>query len=125
MSGLRILYVDDDPDMREIAILSLELDPGIEARACASGPEAIDLVGRWRPDLALLDVVMPDMDGPTTLARLRQTEAGARIPVVFITARAQACEVERFLSLGAVGVLSKPFDPMTLAAMVRSHAGRR
>lgn len=117
----RVLYVDDEPDIREIAVLSLGLDPEIEIKACSSGPDALAAIEAWRPDIALLDVMMPGMDGPTTLARLRETEAGARLPVVFITARAQSHEVERFLALGAVGVIPKPFDPMKLAITVRAH----
>jgi CheY-like chemotaxis protein len=74
----------------------------------------------WSPDLILLDVMMPVMDGPTTLARLRDNPRTADIPVVFMTARAQSSEIEKFIALGAQGVLSKPFDPMKLAASVRS-----
>ena len=117
----RVLYVDDDPDIREIATLSLGLDPSIEVMACASGPEALEAVGRWGPDIALIDVVMPGMDGPATLARLRQTEVGANLPAVFITARGRGAESERLLALGAVGVIAKPFNPMGLAATVRTH----
>src|SRR5262249_5062967 len=111
----RILYVDDEADIREIATLSLSLDPELEIRACASGAEALATVDGWRPDLILLDVMMPGMDGPTTLARLREIPAALAIPVVFITARTQARELDRFLTLGAAGIIAKPFDPMTLA----------
>jgi CheY-like chemotaxis protein len=115
----RILYVDDEPDIREVAAMSLELDPELEVRTCASGAQAIADAAGWRPDLILLDVMMPSMDGPTTLARLLEQPATAAIPVVFITARTQAQEAEAFMALGAKGVIAKPFDPMALAAKVR------
>lgn len=115
----RILYIDDEDDIREVAQMSLELDPGFEVRGCASGPDGIAEAAAWRPDLILLDVMMPGMDGPTTFARLRENPETASIPVVFITARTQSHEVEGFRELGARGVLPKPFDPMTLADQVR------
>ena len=115
----RILYVDDESDIREVAQLSLELDPDFEVRTCASGQEAIAQAAAWRPDLILLDVMMPGMDGPTTFAYLRENVATAAIPVIFITARTQAAEVREFQALGARSVLAKPFDPMTLAERVR------
>ncbi|MFL9839333.1 response regulator [Sphingomonas sp. ST-64] len=116
----KILYVDDEADIREVAQLALELDPDIEVRSCASGTEGLEAAAAWHPDLILLDVMMPGMDGPTTFARLRDQAATATIPVVFITARTQAHEVQRFRELGAHGVLAKPFDPMTLADQVRA-----
>jgi len=115
----RILYVDDDADIREVAQMSLELDPALEVRTCASGPEAIEAAAEWRPDLILLDVMMPGMDGPTVFARLREQLDTAAIPVVFITARTRSQEVEGFRELGARGVIAKPFDPMSLAEQVR------
>ena len=119
MTGLRILHVDDEPDIREVVELSLGLDPAFTVKSCASGGDALATISQWRPDLILCDVMMPVMDGPATLARLRETPETARIPVVFMTARAQAREMEHFKSLGAVGVIAKPFDPMTLATFVR------
>lgn len=113
----RVLYVDDEADIREIVQMALELDPSIDLRLCASGAEAlaVQALGEAAPDLLLLDMMMPDMDGPRTLARLREDLAWADVPAVFITARAQAADRERLLELGAVGVVVKPFDPMTLA----------
>lgn len=119
MTGLRILHVDDEPDIREVVELSLGLDPAFTVKSCASGGDALAMVSNWRPDLILCDVMMPVMDGPATLARLRESPETARIPVVFMTARAQAREMEHFKSLGATGVIAKPFDPLTLAAFVR------
>ena len=119
MAGLRILHVDDEPDIREVVELSLSLDPAFMVRSCDSGKDALVTVVEWPPDLILCDVMMPVMDGPATLARLRESPRTAHIPLVFMTARAQTRELEHFKSLGAVGVISKPFDPMTLAASIR------
>jgi len=116
---LKILYVDDENDIREIAGMALELDSDIELRASASGADALSIVQEWLPDLILLDVMMPGMDGPETLARLRQDPVSACIPVVFITARTQPEDIETFMALGAASVISKPFDPMTLATQTR------
>jgi CheY-like chemotaxis protein/HPt (histidine-containing phosphotransfer) domain-containing protein len=121
MNELRILHVDDEPDIREVVEISLGLDPGLSTQGCASGPEALVVAVDWAPDIILLDVMMPVMDGATTFARLRENPRTASIPVVFMTARAQSSELELFRSLGAAGVIPKPFDPMTLAASVRAH----
>lgn len=116
MTDFRVLYVDDEDDIREVAGMALGLEPSFDIHTCASGQEAIDEAIGTKPDLILLDVMMPGMDGPATLATLRRNELTASIPVVFVTARTQEHEVERFLSLGAEGVIAKPFDPMTLAS---------
>jgi CheY-like chemotaxis protein len=124
MSKTRILYVDDEADIREIAAMSLALDDSFDVRPCASGTEALQVAPEWQPGLILLDVMMPGKDGPETLAGLRADPRTAAIPVVFITARTQSYEVHRFLSLGAAGVIAKPFDPMTLAAQARQYLAR-
>lgn len=121
MSKLRILHVDDEPDIREVVDISLGLDPQFEVRACASGAEALTAAADWLPTLILLDVMMPVMDGPMTLAQLRNNPKTSDVPVLFMTARAQAREVEHYISLGAQGVISKPFDPMALAGLVGEH----
>lgn len=117
-----ILYVDDEADIREVAQMALELEPGFEVRCAASGAEALVVAREWRPDLIMLDVMMPELDGPSTLSRLRAEPSTAATPVIFITARTQVQEVEAFLSLGAVGVIAKPFDPMQLGSQVRELA---
>jgi two-component system, OmpR family, response regulator len=124
MSTVRILHVDDEPDIREVVEISLSLDPKLEVRACASGAEAITAAAEWSPLLILLDVMMPGMDGPTTLTHLQKNPRTSAIPVVFMTARAQPREIEHFIGLGAQGVISKPFDPMTLAAQVHIICSR-
>lgn len=121
MTTIRILHVDDEPDIREVVELSLGLDPDFTTQSCGSGKEALSVAAKWLPDFILLDVMMPVMDGPATLVQLRSNAKTANIPIIFMTARAQAREVDRFRSLGAVGVIPKPFDSMTLAASVRSY----
>jgi CheY-like chemotaxis protein len=121
MNTYRLLHVEDEPDIREVVEISLSLDPGITLMSCASGADALLTVAKWKPDVILLDVMMPGMDGPQTLTHLRENKGTANIPVVFMTARAQNREVEHFLSLGAVGVIPKPFDPMTLATALRAY----
>jgi two-component system OmpR family response regulator len=121
MSAVRILHVDDEPDIREIVEMSLGLNADFEVRACSNGADAVAAAAEWSPFLILLDVMMPGMDGPTTLAHLRNDPRTADIPVLFMTACAQARELQQFVAMGAQGVISKPFDPMTLAFSVRSH----
>jgi len=121
MTAVRVLLIDDEADIREVVELSLALDPGFVTRTCASGLEALPVALDWQPHLILLDVMMPVLDGPATLSRLRDCTQTACIPVVFMTARAQTRELDAFRSLGAVGVIPKPFDPMTLASSVRSY----
>jgi CheY-like chemotaxis protein len=124
MTSIRVLHVDDEADIREVVEISLGFDPAFVTRSCGSGQEALAITLNWQPDLILLDVMMPVMDGPATLLRLRENAHTATIPVVFMTARAQTRELDRFRSLGAVGVIPKPFDPMTLAASVLSYVPR-
>nr|WP_255701325.1 response regulator [Afifella sp. H1R] len=121
MKRARILYVDDEPDIREIASMSLELDPQLDVRTCACGQDALETAREWQPDLILLDAMMPEMDGPQTLAALKAKGDTSGISVVFITARTQTSEVEHFIELGAVGVIAKPFDPMGLAGLVQQY----
>jgi CheY-like chemotaxis protein len=121
MNSLRVLHIDDEADIREVVAMSLDLDPGFSVRGCASGQDGLAAAAEYRPDLIILDVMMPVMDGPTTLGHLRENPQTAGIPVIFMTARAQTHELENLKSLGAAGVISKPFDPLTLAASVRSN----
>lgn len=119
---LNVLHVDDEPDIREVAALALEMDPEMQVRSAASGLEALDVLGSdVRVDVILLDVMMPELDGPGTLEQLRRIPAHADTPVIFMTARAQSHELDRFLGLGATAVIIKPFDPMTLARQLRDH----
>ena len=114
-----VLYVEDDPDIQMVAQMALEVVGGLALRTCSSGREALLAATTCQPDLILLDVMMPDMDGPATLAELRKIGATAATPVIFMTAKVQAAEVAHYKSLGAIGVIAKPFDPMQLAQQVR------
>jgi CheY-like chemotaxis protein len=113
-----ILLVDDDADIRRMAALSLERIGGFRVALASSGEEAIARALAEPPDLLLLDVSMPGMDGPATLAALRRHLPAERVPVVFFTAIANAEEVIRLRALGAVGVVGKPFDVMGLSACI-------
>ena len=110
----KLIYVDDEPDIRSIVEFAFDGEPNLELRLCASGFEALDAARMDPPDLVLLDVMMPGMDGPETLAKLRSLPHMQDVPVVFITAKVQPKEVEHFLAMGAAGVLAKPFDAMLL-----------
>ncbi len=123
MSIKSVMMVDDEPDIRRIGQMSLELLGKRRVCLAASGREALALAAAARPDVILLDVMMPDLDGPATLALLREQASTASIPVIFMTARVQKREVERYLELGAAGVIYKPFDPMTLAGEIDRIAG--
>ncbi len=115
----KILYVEDEPDIQAVAKIALEAVGGFELKVCSSGDEAIAAAAAFAPDLLLLDVMMPGMDGPTTLAELRKLSGLENTPIIFMTAKVQPQEVEHFKSLGAVEVIAKPFDPMGLADQVR------
>lgn len=113
-----ILYVDDEPDIREVVQMSLSLVAGLDVQVCESGERALQLLPQIKPDLVLLDVMMPGMDGPSTLLKMRSLPEHAKIPVVFMTAKAMPQEVARFRELGAVSVIAKPFDPIQLGNQV-------
>jgi len=113
-----LLYVDDEPDIREIVEMALGLVDKLCVHTCASGERALRVIPTLKPDLVLLDVMMPAMDGPTALCRMRADPALAPHPVVFVTAKAMPQEVAHFRRLGAAGVIAKPFDPMALGQQV-------
>ncbi|GGE80315.1 response regulator [Sphingomonas prati] len=118
---LHVLHVEDDPDIRMIAGMALSLDAQIDVRSADSGSAALTLLrgGEWRPDLLLLDMMMPEMDGTGLVEQVRQIDGLAEVPVVFLTARAQPDDVERYRVAGSLGLIVKPFDPLTLAAKLR------
>jgi two-component system, OmpR family, response regulator len=116
---IQILYVEDERDIQTIARLALEQIGGFKVRICSSGREALLELDTFIPDIVLLDVMMPDMDGLETYEAMKAVPALAEIPVVFMTARVQAQEVKQYLERGAVGVIAKPFSPMTLADQVK------
>ena len=119
----KVLIVDDEDDIRELARISLERVGGMQVVVARSGEEALELVATERPDVVLLDAHMPGLDGPGTLERLKANPETESIPVVFLTGSVQSAEADRFRTLGAIGVLPKPFDPMTLARDLRKCVG--
>ena len=114
----RILYVEDEPDIQAVARIALETVGGFTLQVCSSGEEALQTAVEFAPDLLLLDVMMPGMDGPTTLQELRNLPDLANTPAVFMTAKVQPQEIEQFKSFGALDVIPKPFDPMTLSDQI-------
>lgn len=116
----KVLLVDDEPDIRRIGQISLEHVGQWKVVQAQSGLQALSLAAHERPDVILLDVMMPELDGPETFARLREDPVTARIPVIFMTAKAQPHEVASYRALGAAGVIAKPFDPMSLPGEIRS-----
>ena len=117
---MKILLIEDEEDIRCIAGLGLERIGGMEVIQASSGAEGIQKAADEKPDAILLDVMMPLMDGPSTLAALQEDPVTARIPVIFLTAQTLSSEKRHLKSLGATGVLTKPFDPLTLASQVRA-----
>ena len=114
----RILFIEDEPSIRTIAVTVLEAVGGFTVIACSSGEEALAQAATANADLILLDVMMPEMDGPTTLKALRQIPQTAQTPAIFVTAKVQASEIAHYKSLGAADVIAKPVDPMTLSAQI-------
>ena len=115
----RILYAEDEPDIQEVVSLALEALGGFTLKICNNGQEALDKVSDFHPDLLLLDVMMPMVDGPTALQKIRKMPGLESIPAIFMTAKVQPQEIARFKGMGAMYVIPKPFDPMTLSETVR------
>ena len=116
----KVIYVEDEPDLRIVAELALETVGGFEVMIFEAGVDAVREAPAFGPDLILLDVMMPGMDGPATMAALRAIPELADVPIAFLTAKVMPAEVEHLKSLGAAAVIAKPFDPMTLADQVRA-----
>lgn len=113
-----VLIIDDDPHIRRMAQIGLEDLGGWQVIHASNGMDGITIAQAKAPDLILLDVMMPEMDGIVTLSKLRQVQTLSRVPVIFMTASAQSNEGDQYLSLGAIGLIAKPFDPMTLSKQV-------
>ncbi len=125
MTTKRILVIDDEDDIREVAQLSLEMVGGWEVVAASSGEDGLALALKEHPDAILLDVMMPDMDGPTTFKHLKANPDTQKIPVILLTAKVLSAEQNRFSDLGVTGIIAKPFDPMSLANQVAHALGWR
>lgn len=116
----KILHVEDDADILEVARMSLEVIGQFDLMQCSSGKESLKTAPEFKPELLLLDAMMPEMSGIETLLELRKLSDCADTPVVFMTAKAQPEEIEGFMATGAISVITKPFDPMTLPDQIRS-----
>lgn len=115
----KILYVEDEPDIAQVARLALETIGGFTIETCENGQIALDKGPTFDPDLILMDVMMPEMDGPSALCEMKKMPELKDVPVIFMTAKVQPAEIEEYKMLGAVDVIPKPFDPMTLAEQVK------
>jgi CheY-like chemotaxis protein len=125
----RVLVVEDDTDIQKVVRMSLKIRGVVDVIMVDSGTECLDRLAHFTPDVILLDVMMPHVDGYETCRRLKENPATRAIPVVFLTARAQKADRERGMKLGAAGYVTKPFDPMTLhdqiVALVSEHSSRK
>ena len=120
----RILMIEDDLDIQAVARLVLETLGGFTVEVCSRGQEALETAPVFRPDMILLDVMMPGMDGPTTLMHLRALPDMEQVPVVFMTAKVMPDEIDHYKTLGALDVIRKPFDPMALSATLNTIWGK-
>ncbi len=119
----RVLIIDDEDDIREVAALSLEATVGWTIYTAASGKAGIAEAAKEQPEAILMDVMMPEMDGPTTFKQLQLNEQTRGIPVILLTAKVQGVDQRRFAGLGVAAVLFKPFDPLTLASQISEVLG--
>jgi len=123
MSHKRILIIDDEDDIREVAALALETSGDFEVTTAEGGRAGLAAAHRFRPDLILLDVMMPELDGRSTYLQLQKSEVTSPIPVIFLTAKVQPADRRRLSDLGAIGIIAKPFDPMRLADDIAAIVG--
>ena len=123
MSNRRILLVDDDPGIREVARVSLEMTMGWQVLTVSSGREAINIADQEDFSAVLLDVMMPDMDGAETFARLREGGRSRAVPVVLLTAKTQKVDLADYAEMGVAGTVHKPFDPLSLGREVADALG--
>lgn len=115
----KILFVEDDPDIQFVGEMALAVKGGFQVRICGSGAQALEEAQVFQPDLVLLDVMMPKMNGPTTMKNLKEIPETSRIPVIFMTGKVQPHEVDEYMRLGALDVIFKPFDPLTISQRIR------
>lgn len=116
----KVLCADDEEDILAIVQICLEMLPDLQVVCCRDGATAIAEAHRLQPDLVVLDVMMPGMDGPTAMRAIKADPQLKDTPVILMTARVQSAEIDRYLEMGAAGVIPKPFDPMTLANRIVS-----
>lgn len=123
MNDKQILLIDDEETIQEVVQVGIEIEAGWQVAIASSGSEGIDLAQIHQPDAILLDVMMPDLDGISTLSRLKANLKTSSIPVIFLTAKTQATEKDQLQSLGVVDVITKPFNSMTLASQIAKILG--
>lgn len=123
MTKKNILLIDDEETIQEVVQVGIEIEAGWQVVTASSGLAGIDLAQNHRPDAILLDVMMPNLDGIDTLSRLKSNDKTSNIPVIFLTAKAQAEEKKQFQNLGVVDVITKPFNSMTLASQIAKILG--
>lgn len=116
----KVLHVDDEPDLQLIVKMTFEKFGGCDVRSCSNGAEALTILKSYQPDIILLDMTMPVMDGIETIRELKKNVATAGIPVVFVTARALKQDVDRYLAMGAIGCIEKPFLPSEMFDEINS-----
>jgi len=122
---IKILYAEDEEDIRAIAKIALEEIGGFTVKYCQNGNETLQAIDEFQPDLLLLDVMMPGMDGPATLKKLREKPKYKNIPAIFMTAKIQPNELMQYQEMNVLDVIAKPFDPMKLSEIIRSAWDRR
>ncbi|EKD54153.1 MAG: two-component response regulator [uncultured bacterium] len=115
---IKILCAEDEEDIRAIAQIALEDIGGFKVRFCKNGKEVLSEIEKFKPDLLLLDVMMPEMDGPSTLKALRKKVDFEKIPAIFMTAKIQPSEIAEYRAMGVLDVITKPFDPMKLSESI-------
>lgn len=123
MTNKNILLIDDEETIQEVVQVGIAIEAGWQVAIASSGREGINLAKDRQPDVILLDVMMPNMDGIDTLSQLKSNEKTNTIPVIFLTAKAQAEEKKQFQNLGVVDVITKPFNSMTLASQIAKILG--
>jgi len=120
----KILYAEDEPDVQTVVELTIQTMSDYDIKVCDNGKILLDCVEEYNPDLILLDVMMPEMDGPTTFKNLQENEKTKNIPIIFMTAKAQSHEVENLKNSGAIGIITKPFDPLQLCSDLEKIWGK-
>jgi len=122
-TAFKILCVDDEPDVRAVLEICLKMDPHMDVRSAGSARDALEMLtpNGWLPDIALLDMMMPEMNGCELAAALRATDHIADVAIIFVSANDRPSDLDRYRSVGAIGYIRKPFDPITLPKLVRDH----
>jgi two-component system, OmpR family, response regulator len=114
----KILYAEDDPDIQEIGALALETLGGFTVKACDNGAEVLPAAIEFQPDMVILDIMMPGMDGVEALRVLRENDSFKDTPVIFMTAKVMKEEQQKYIEMGVLDIIAKPFDPISLCERI-------